>query len=184
MNILTKYNQSATFDCPLQVSGSQVIYRSATLAAGDVTISKDGGGFANVTNLPTESASGSGNYPLTLTASELTAARVLIRFEDQDIPPAFAPTHIRLETYGDEDAGHVSFPASLVATGLDEIDITSPSGVATTFREMVVQLWRRFFKKTTLDGATITTYADDGTTVVTEQIVSDDGSTQTQGTAS
>jgi hypothetical protein len=72
----------------------------------------------------------------------------------------------------------------IAATGLDLIPTTAPSGVATTFRQMVVQLWRRFFKKATMTSTQLKTYADDGTTVVTTQTVSDDGTTQTQGAAS
>ena len=73
---------------------------------------------------------------------------------------------------------------SLAATGLDSISVTAPSGVASTFPAMVVQLWRRFFSKATKTSSQIKTYADDGTTVVTTQTVSDDGTTETQGAAS
>lgn len=60
----------------------------------------------------------------------------------------------------------------LAATGLDAIDVTAPTGVASTFREMIVQLWRRFFKKAdkTYSSATagnLKTYADNGTSVLT-----------------
>ncbi len=57
----------------------------------------------------------------------------------------------------------------LGAAGLDNIPITAPAGVAGTFREMIVQTWRRFFKRVLNDksGLTITTYADDGLTVLT-----------------
>jgi hypothetical protein len=48
---------------------------------------------------------------------------------------------------------------------------------------MVIQIWRRFFKKSTLTATQLKTYADDGSTVVTTQTVSDDGTTQTQGAA-
>lgn len=72
----------------------------------------------------------------------------------------------------------------LASDGLDTISTTAPSGVATNFREMLVQVWRRFFKKSTLTSTQLKTYADDGTTVVTTQTVSDDGTTQTQGAAS
>lgn len=73
---------------------------------------------------------------------------------------------------------------ALSATGLDSIAATDPGGVATTWPQMLVQLWRRFFKKSTLTRTQLKTYADDGTTVVTTQSVSDDGTTQTQGAAS
>lgn len=72
---------------------------------------------------------------------------------------------------------------SLASTGLDSISTTAPSGVASTFPGMVIQIWRRFFKKSTLTATQLKTYADDGSTVVTTQTVSDDGTTQTQGAA-
>lgn len=74
---------------------------------------------------------------------------------------------------------------ALSATGLDAIPITAPTTVATTFREVVIQVWRRLFKKTTLDIdlGEIKTYADNGSTVVTTQTVSDDGTIQTVNSA-
>lgn len=74
--------------------------------------------------------------------------------------------------------------SALAAAALDNITTTAPSGVASNFREMVVQTWRRFFKKATQTETQIITYADNGTTVVTTQTVSDDGTTETQGAAS
>lgn len=73
---------------------------------------------------------------------------------------------------------------ALASDGLDAIDTTAPSGVATNFREMVVQVWRRFFKKATMTSTALKTYADDGATEVTSQTLADDGTTQTQGAAS
>jgi hypothetical protein len=76
---------------------------------------------------------------------------------------------------------------ALAATGLDSIAVTAPTGVATTFPAMVVQLWRRFFKRATTDAgtATLKTYADDGTTAITTQSISDDGNgNEVQGAAS
>lgn len=72
----------------------------------------------------------------------------------------------------------------LSATGLDSIPVADPTTVATTFPTMMVQVWRRFFKKVTKSTADgIRTYKDNGSTVVTTQAISDDGTTQTQGTA-
>ncbi len=71
----------------------------------------------------------------------------------------------------------------LASDGLDSVSTTAPSGVASNFREMLVQVWRRFFKKSTLSATQLKTYADDGTTLVTTQTVSDTGGTQTQGTS-
>lgn len=72
----------------------------------------------------------------------------------------------------------------LAADGLDTISTTAPIGVASNFREMLVQTWRRFFRKSTLTITELKTYADDGSTVLTTQLVSDDSTTQTQGTSS
>lgn len=71
----------------------------------------------------------------------------------------------------------------LASDGLDSI-ATTVSGVASTFPQMLVQVWRRFFKKADRDATTIQTYADDGTTVLTEQTISDSGGVETQGAAS
>jgi len=71
----------------------------------------------------------------------------------------------------------------LASDGLDSVSIASPSGVATNFREMMVQLWRRFFKKADRSSDTIQTYADNGTTVLTEQAISDVEGVETQGAA-
>lgn len=72
----------------------------------------------------------------------------------------------------------------LAATGLDNISVSDPGGVASTFAQMVVQLWRRFFKRVTLTSTTLITYADDNSTTRTSQTVSDNGTTQVQGPAS
>ena len=71
----------------------------------------------------------------------------------------------------------------LAATGLDSITTTGPTNAATNFREMIVQVWRRFFKKSTLTSSALVTFADDGSTPVTTQAISDDGTTETQGAA-
>jgi hypothetical protein len=57
------------------------------------------------------------------------------------------------------------------------------AGPATGILEQLRQLWRRFFAKATATSSAMTTYADDGTTAITTQGVSDDGTTQTVGAA-
>lgn len=73
---------------------------------------------------------------------------------------------------------------SLAASGLDSITATRPSGIATTFPQMLVLLYYRFFGKSTLTATQLKTYAANGSTVVSTQTVSDDNVTQTQGEAS
>ncbi len=72
----------------------------------------------------------------------------------------------------------------LASDGLDSVSTTAPSGVASNFREMLVQTWRRFFRKATQTDSELKTYADNGTSVLTTQDLSDDNTTQTQGTSS
>lgn len=74
----------------------------------------------------------------------------------------------------------------LKSTGLDAISATQPTGPATTFRQMVIQTWMRFFNASKLDTNTntIVCYATNGSTVVTTQAVADSGGIQTQGVAS
>ena len=64
----------------------------------------------------------------------------------------------------------------LGASGLEGISIDDPGGVASNFSEMMVQLWRRFFKKVSKDNGYIKTYDDLGSTVVTTQEISTNGS--------
>lgn len=80
--------------------------------------------------------------------------------------------------------GVADIEGKLGSDALDGISTTAPSGVASNYREMMVQLWRRFFKKATKSSTQILTYADNGSTVVTTQTISSSGSDETQGAAS
>ena len=75
-------------------------------------------------------------------------------------------------------------PVIVSADGLDLVSIEEPSGVASNFREMVVQLWRRFFGKTTISSDYILHYKSDGSTVATTQEIEETDILQTQGEAS
>ena len=66
----------------------------------------------------------------------------------------------------------------LASDGLDNISITEPSGRASNFREMIVQLYNRFFNKVTLDNDNLKVYTSGGS-INTTQSVSDSGTTQT-----
>lgn len=58
-----------------------------TLAAGDVTVSKDNGAFANLNTLPSVSPAGGVLVTGILSATEMTADKVSVRFHDQTDPP-------------------------------------------------------------------------------------------------
>jgi len=75
-------------------------------------------------------------------------------------------------------------PVILSSDGLDTVSIAEPTGVASNFREMIVQLWRRLFGKTTFSKSRILHYKADGGTVATTQVISETSDLQTQGEAS
>lgn len=61
----------------------------------------------------------------------------------------------------------------LASDGLNDISVTEPTGVASTFREMIIQLWMRFFNKIDKDSSQIQLYEDDEITVSTTQTHTD-----------
>jgi len=121
-------------------------------------------------NLPTDIAA----IPTTMVGTD-DAALASVCSEDRlaELDAANLPADVA------DKAGY-----KLASDGLDSVATTAPAGVAANFREMWVQVWRRFFKKTTLTATELKTYADNGSSVVTTQAVSDDGTTQTQGASS
>jgi hypothetical protein len=67
----------------------------------------------------------------------------------------------------------------LAADGLDLVDMTVPTGGATNFAEAMAEVWRDDHRKKTTNGSLIVRYADDGTTVLTEQTVTFNRNTRT-----
>ena len=67
----------------------------------------------------------------------------------------------------------------LAADGLDSVTASEPSGKPTTFPGWIMWLIQRF-RRSTLTSTTLTVKQEDGD-VVTEQTVSDDGTTQSLG---
>ena len=61
-----------------------------TLAAGDVTISKDEGAFANLAVLPTVAPASGRQVEGILSATEMTADKVTVIFRDQTVPPEWS----------------------------------------------------------------------------------------------
>lgn len=79
------YGVSYAFRFTIRKAGSSDFAASGdwTPATGDVKISKDGGSFANTTNLPTAvSGTGSIGWTLTLTATEMQAEEINIQIVD------------------------------------------------------------------------------------------------------
>lgn len=73
----------------------------------------------------------------------------------------------------------------LASDGLDTISVADPGipSQHTTVPRMMVALWRRAFKKTSLTASQLKMYADDDLTVTSTQAVADDGTAQTMGAA-
>lgn len=105
---------------------------AATFAAGDVTISKDGGAEANITNLPVDEGQG---YRIILTAAELTAARTRITIVDQTATKVWLDTTIIVETYGNASAQH-AFDLDTANVAADVIAISGDSVAADNLEAM------------------------------------------------
>ena len=76
------------------------------------------------------------------------------------------------------------FNVTLSPTGLDQIPVDPPArGATPLFRHLVSLTWRRWFRKATYDGTTLTGYADDGTTPLFAQPLGASGANQSQGPA-
>jgi len=69
-----------------------------TLAAGDVQIKKDTGAYANIGTLPAVDTAGDDVVRVALTATEMNADNVVIRFKDQTDPPEWADKVISIPT--------------------------------------------------------------------------------------
>lgn len=102
---------------------------------------------------------------------------------------SYASIGTLITTVGAAGVGLSAIPKTgfkLASDGLDSIATTAPAGVAANFREMLVAVWRHCFKKRTFNANTgeLKTFADNGTSVLTTQTCTDDGTTETQGAAS
>lgn len=100
--ILRKYGVAATFNFPLFSVGTNSFKTDATHASGDSVISKDEGAQANTTNGFVDEGS---FYSLTLTATEMEAARIAVVIIDQGTKE-YDDQMLVIETYGNASAQH------------------------------------------------------------------------------
>lgn len=63
-------------------SSTGAIKTTPTIVSGDFKVSKDGGALADLDTLPSESPSGSGIVAVTISATEMNADRVTVRWKD------------------------------------------------------------------------------------------------------
>lgn len=104
MEVQRKYGVEAKIIFPLVTKDAADFLTGATLAAGDATISKDEGAFASTTNTIVEE--GNGFYSLTLTATEMQAARICVSIRDQTATKEWEDQAVIMSTYGNASAQH------------------------------------------------------------------------------
>lgn len=81
---MPKKNTAYVFGISLpSQANSAIFHANPTLASGDVKISKDGGAFANLTNLPTVTPASGKRVEVSLTSTEMNADRITVIFSDQ-----------------------------------------------------------------------------------------------------
>ena len=130
MFLLAKYGVSQTIEFPLIKRGQVDFAVSAdwTPAAGDVKIIKDGGAAASTTNLPSAVTSGNGAvWQLTLTATEMQAARIVITIVDA-ATKAIEDQALLIITFGNASAQLVT---DFSVAALDQAGVRTAVGLAT-----------------------------------------------------
>lgn len=132
MTILRKYNEEAIINFSLFTPDGIDFVSDATFAAGDIVIMSDEGAEANSTNLPVDEGTG---YSLTLTAAELSAARLKIYIVDQTDPKFWLDTSINLETYGNASAQH-AFDLDSATVSADMVSISGDTQAADNLEAM------------------------------------------------
>lgn len=89
------YGEATVINFALPAYNGQDLNGAATFAAGDVKVSLDQAAEVNAANLPTDR----GNwYSLTLSAAELTCARLTVLLIDQTVPNVWLPDYFIVET--------------------------------------------------------------------------------------
>lgn len=117
--ILRKYGAAATLDgISLYTANSNDLKANPTLASGDVQISKDGGAFANITTLPAATPASGVAVRVSLSATEMQAARIVVKFVDQTATKEWDDLSLVIETFGNASAQYVAdFSAMADASG-------------------------------------------------------------------
>ena len=104
-NFSRKYATAFTIDgVPLITVGSSDYKASPTLAVGDVTISKDGGGFVDLATLPVVTPAAGRAVQIVGSATEAPAARLVIQFVDVSSPKEWEDQFVIVETFGHPSA--------------------------------------------------------------------------------
>lgn len=151
-----------------------------TPAAGDVRVRADGGAWANITTLPTASASGSNAgqamWEFTFTGAELTGKQIQVVIGDAAAGKAVEDDAFIIETFGNasamypQDIGTDNTAQQLtdIADAILKRDFTAVTGEA---RRSLMNAVRKLLNKWSVSGGTMTvTKEDDATTAYTETL--------------
>ena len=127
MVIYRKYNTTATIDgIPLITRGAVDYKANPTLAAGDVTVSKDGGAFANIATLPVVTPTTGTVVQVSLSTAETSAKHILVRFIDQTATKEWEDQSLIVETYGSTLAQITSLDNEFIEKWINNRLIESP----------------------------------------------------------
>ena len=127
---LREYGGTATVNFTLYKTDASEFKVDAVAATGDSIVMKDEGAEANSTNLFVDEGNG---YSLTLTPTEMQAARVVIYLIDS-VPKVWLDESVVIETYGSSAAMHAfPFGTATVTVGVNNDKTAySISGTKTT----------------------------------------------------
>lgn len=137
-------------------SGSIVFFVMGSPSWTTKQISKDGGAFSATTNTP--AIFGQGWYSLALTASEMTADKILISIQgSQGFNSSYA---VEINTYS---------------------ELNSAPSVNDNLLKKIQAVWQYLFLKRTVTASQETLYKSDNTTVLGTGSLSDNGTTFDKG---
>lgn len=106
---LRKYGAETRVYFMLRGRGTPDFLSGVTIAAGDATISKDGGAYANVVGETDDDLfvdEGGGQYSLKVAIAEVQCASAAIKIVDQTSPKEWEDLALKIETYGNASAQH------------------------------------------------------------------------------
>lgn len=129
---LRKYNVETTISFELYEVDGVDLRTDWTPAAADCQVSKDEGTSTQCTNTASAIATSSGMYKIVLTATEMAAARIILRIVDA-ATKVFLDKVIMIETYGHASAMHAmdfddADGSSLTEVGGDGAQLTEAGG--------------------------------------------------------
>ena len=193
-DFIRKYGEATTINFKLYkpdgtkfVAGTDAVCaNTASPNDSDVRIMKDEGDESDLDGATCFVDEGQ-TYSVALTATEMTAKRIVVIIIDQTATQTWLDTSFVIETYGNASA---QYPDEIVTANVTQIDgsattsmaeLSAAPGTSPSLTEMVkfIYQWLRNKKETTDSGTTL--YKNNGSTGLVESTDSDDGTTFTRG---